>query len=67
MEQSKINRINELTTISRTRILTEDEQKEREILRKEYIADMKRSLIGNLENTYIVDEKGNKRKLQKKS
>lgn len=67
MEQSKINRINELTAISRTRILTEDEQKEREILRKEYIADMKRSLIGNLENTYIVDEKGNKRKLQKKS
>ena len=36
-------------------------------LRREYIDSFKASLIGQLENTYIVDEKGNKRKVRKKS
>ena len=32
-----------------------------------YIDAMKASLTGHLDNTYIVDEKGNKHKLQKKN
>lgn len=66
MEQKKINRISELTKISRVRPLTNEEQQERHRLRQEYIDAFRSSLISNLENTYIVDEKGNKTKLQKK-
>lgn len=67
MEQSKIDRINELTAISRERELTEDEKSERESLRREYIDSWRQSTISVLENTYIVDNKGFKRKLEKKN
>ena len=39
---------------------------ERDALRREYIDAHKASLAAALENTYIVDEQGNKRKVQKK-
>ena len=32
-----------------------------------YVAYFKANLTAQLDNTYIVDEKGNKRKLEKKS
>ncbi len=67
MEQAKIDRINYLARKSRTEELTSEEKEEQAILRREYIDGFKRSLVGQLENTYIVDEKGNKRKVQKKS
>lgn len=67
MEQAKIDRINYLARKSRTEELTPEEKEEQAILRREYIDGFKRSLVGQLENTYIVDEKGNKRKVQKKS
>lgn len=61
MDQKKIDRINELARKSRTpEGLTEEEKQEREVLRREYIDSFKRSLVGHLDNTYIVDEKGNK-------
>lgn len=66
MEKTKMDRISELTAISRQRELTEEEKAERKALREEYLADWRRSTIDVLENTYIVDEKGNKRKLEKK-
>lgn len=66
MEQKKIDRINELARKAKAVGLTEDEIKERDILRREYIDSFKRSLIGQLENTYIVDEKGNKTKVERK-
>ena len=66
MEQKKIDRISELTKISRVRPLTNEEQEERHNLRQEYIDAFRSSLVSNLENTYIVDEKGNKTKLKKK-
>lgn len=61
-----MDRISELTALSRQRELTEEEKAERKALREEYLADWRRSTIDVLENTYIVDEKGNKRKLEKK-
>lgn len=67
MEQEKIDRISELTRISRTRELTDEEKEERMNLRQEYVEAFRQSLISNLENTYIVDEKGNKTKIKKKS
>lgn len=66
MEKAKMDRISELTALSRQRELTEEEKTERKALREEYLADWRRSTIDVLENTYIVDEKGNKRKLEKK-
>ncbi len=63
-----IARINELAKKAKTTEgLTPDETAERDKLRRVYIDAMKASLVGQLENTYIVDEKGNKRKLNKKS
>ena len=66
MEQKKIDRINELAKKSKTEGLTADEKIEQAQLRSEYIAAFKASLVSSLENTYIVDEKGNKTKVQKK-
>ena len=66
MEQVKIDRINELSRIARTRELTAEEAAERAELRAEYIAAVRLSLTSQLDNTYIVDEQGNKRKLSQK-
>ena len=66
MEQWKKDRISELTRISRERELTEAEQEERKLLRAEYLQSWKESVIGTLDNTYLVDEDGNKRKLERK-
>lgn len=66
MEQSRIDRISELTRISRTRALSDAELAERAALRAEYIASVKASLTGQLEKTYLVDENGNKRPLSKR-
>ena len=66
--QAQIDRINELARKSKTpEGLTEEEIKEREILRRAYIDSYKQSLVGQLENTYIVDDKGNKKKVQRKN
>lgn len=67
MTQEKINRINELAHKSKTVGLTDEERSEQAVLRREYIDSFKASLIGQLENTYIVDEKGNKKKVRRKS
>ncbi|MDD6275245.1 MAG: DUF896 domain-containing protein [Clostridia bacterium] len=67
MEQSRIDRINELARKARTpEGLTDAEIAERDILRAEYIASFRQSLVSQLENTYIVDEHGNKRKVTSK-
>ena len=65
MEQYKIDRINVLAKKSKTEGLTEEEKQEQAVLRREYIDAVKASLCANLDNTYIVDEMGNKRKLGK--
>lgn len=48
MKQEKIERISELTRLSRERELTQDERSEREALRREYIEAMKSSLRAQL-------------------
>ncbi len=67
MTQEKIDRINALAKKQKTEGLTESEKQEQYLLRREYIESFKQSLIGQLENTYIVDEKGNKKKVQRKN
>ena len=66
MEQNKMDRISELTRISRERELTDGEQAERAALRQEYLAEWRRSTVAVLENTYIQTPDGRKHKLQRK-
>ena len=66
MEQTKIDRINELARLARERALTAEEQNERAALRREYLDDWRRSTISVLENTYIQTPDGKKHKLPKK-
>ena len=66
MEQSRIDRINALARKAKAEGLTEAETLEREQLRREYIDSVVGSLKGELENTYVVDEKGRKSKLRRK-
>ena len=54
MDQKKLDRISELTRISRVRDLTDSEKVEREALRNEYRAAMRASLEGTLKNTYSL-------------
>lgn len=63
MTDDKIKRINELARKQKSEGLTEEEKAEQAQLRREYIESYKRSLVAQLENTYIVDDKGNKQKL----
>lgn len=53
MEQHKINRINELTRISRERELTEAEQKERQQLRSDYLKAFRGNFRAQLNNTVV--------------
>ena len=46
MEKEKIDRINELGRIAKVRELTDDEAKERQALREEYLAEVRRQLRG---------------------
>ena len=47
MEKSKIDRINELARISKSRELTEAEKSEQKALRDEYIKEYREMLRGN--------------------
>ena len=46
--------------------LTDEEKAERDVLRREYVDAVLSSLRGQLDNTWVVDEQGNKRKLTDK-
>lgn len=67
MNQEKINRINELARKAKQTPLSEEELAERDALRQEYIRSVRQNLRAQLDNTWVVDEKGNKRKLSPKS
>jgi len=61
MEQEKIDRINALARKAKSpEGLTEEEKVERAALRQEYINAVTGSLKAQLDNTYFVDEHGNK-------
>lgn len=66
MEQEKIARINALARKAKAEGLTPEEIAERDVLRKEYSADVKRSLVGQLENTTIVRPDGSRQKVTKR-
>ena len=61
-----IARINELAKKAKTEGLTEEELQERDKLRRIYIDNVKANLVGQLENTYIVNPDGTKTKITRK-
>ena len=67
MDMNKvIERINALAKKAKEGALTEEELAERDKLRRIYIDSVKASLVGHLDNTYIVRPDGTKEKLERK-
>ena len=66
MTKEQIARINELARKQKAEGLTEEEKAEQLKLRGEYINAYKQSLIAQLENTYILEPDGAKRKVRRK-
>ena len=66
MEQTKLDRINELARTAKLRALTEAESAERDTLRREYIAEWRQGAMQVLDNTYIVTPDGKKQKLRRR-
>mgnify|MGYP000311636256 FL=1 len=66
MTKEQIARINELARKQKAEGLTAEEKAEQLKLRGEYINAYKQSLIAQLENTYILEPDGTKRKVRRK-
>lgn len=63
MMEDTIRRINELARKAKTVGLTEEEIAERDVLRKQYIASVRRNLCSQLDRIYVVEPDGTKHKL----
>lgn len=67
MEQTKIDRINELARKAKSpEGLTQQEEQERAALRREYVDAVLGNLQGQLDHTYLQRSDGSKEKLKKK-
>lgn len=64
MEKEKLDRLSELTRISRERELTDTEKSEREDLRNEYRRLVIANFTGQLEATTIIEPDGSKIKVK---
>ena len=67
MNEEKIKRINELYRKSKNEGLTEQEAKEQQELRQEYIMAIRQNLRGTLNNVSILNPDGRVTDLSKKS
>ncbi|MBR5135145.1 MAG: DUF896 domain-containing protein [Clostridia bacterium] len=67
MEQSKLDRINELARKAKAEGLTAAEEEERAQLRAEYIAAYRESLRSQLDNMVIQSPDGTRTPLSKKN
>ena len=63
MTKEKIARINELARKMKAEGLSEAEKTEQAQLRREYVAAVAGDLKNQLDNTYVIDEQGNKIKV----
>ena len=61
-----ITRINFLAKKAKTEGLTPEETAERDKLRRIYIDSVKANLVSQLDNTYILEPDGTKKKLERK-
>ena len=67
MEQSKLDRINELYRKSKAEGLTEEEKNEQQRLRAEYIQLVRANLRGQLETISLLNPDGSVTDLSKKN
>ena len=68
MEEDKLlERINHLAHKAKTVGLTEEEIKERDVLRKEFLVNFRNRMVGVMENVYIKEEDGSVKKVERKS
>ena len=61
-----VTRINFLAKKAKTEGLTPEETAERDELRRIYIDSVKANLVSQLDNTYILEPDGTKKKLERK-
>ena len=61
-----ITRINVLAKKAKTEGLTPEETAERDQLRRIYIDSVKANLVGQLDNTYVLQPDGTKKPLERK-
>lgn len=61
-----ITRINVLAKKAKNEGLTPEETAERDKLRRIYIDSVKANLVGQLDNTYVLQPDGTKKKLERK-
>ena len=66
MENSKLARLNELAKLAKERELSAEELAERDVLRREYIAEWRQGAMSVLDNVVIQTPDGKKHKLQRK-
>ena len=66
MEQTKLDRINELARLKKTRELTSEEAAEQDALRREYIAEWRKGAIQVLESVRVRRPDGSIVPLEKK-
>ena len=64
MTDEKIARINALAKKAKAEGLTDEEKREQQALREEYVADFRRSLKAQLDNTVVINPDGTSYKLK---
>ncbi len=66
MTEELLQRINYLSRKSRDQELTAEEKAEQTALRKQYIQEFRQGFENTMDNVYVVDKNGDKKKVQKK-
>lgn len=66
MTDEKIARINALAKKAKTEGLTDEEKAEQKALREEYVADFRKSLKAQLDNTVVLNPDGTSYRLRQK-
>ena len=64
MTDEKIQRINALAKKAKAEGLTDEEKQEQQTLREKYVADFRRSLKAQLDNTVVINPDGTSYKLK---
>lgn len=65
LPKDKLNRINELARKAKKHGLTDEEKREQNELRQEYLEAFRSNFRNTLENITIVDEDGNRKQLKR--
>ncbi len=66
VETDRLKRINYLAEKAKSVGLTEEEKKEREKLRKEFLEEFRKNARSQIERICFVDEKGNQTPIKRK-